>query len=111
MVLSLVGCARRDDCSSGFCPHAFVVVRRSHWDCPGFGGGLDRNRLFHKRPVVRPGPLQDRWNRIPASQHGRSAKPAFNHLIRLEQFRARLPHYPRVELCSRMDMEEVFLSY
>src|SRR5437867_7713057 len=38
-MVSLVGCARRDDCSSGSCPRAFVVVRRSHWDCPGFAVG------------------------------------------------------------------------
>ena len=77
----------------------------------GDGCRLGGDRLFHKRSILREGPLQDRWNPLSTPEHHRRTKRAFNHLIRLEPILARFHRDSGRELGSRMDLEEVLVMY
>jgi len=77
----------------------------------GSRGRLGRNRLSHKRPILREGPLQDRWNPLSNPQHRRRVERAFGHLIQLELILARFHRHSSRKLCSRMDLEKVLLIH
>ncbi len=79
--------------------------RSSLGNCCRVGG----DRLFHKRSILREGPLQNRRNPLPTPQHHRRSKRAFDHLIRLERILARFRPDSGGELRSRMDLEEVLV--
>src|SRR2546427_403992 len=79
--------------------------RSSLGNCCRVGG----DRLFHKRSILREGPLQNRRNPLPTPQHHRRSKRAFDHLIRLERILARFRPDSGGELRSRMDLKEVLV--
>jgi hypothetical protein len=70
---------------------------------------LGRDRLSHKRSIMRKDPLQNRWNPIPTPKHHRRTKRVFSHLIRLEPILARFHPDSGRELRSRMDLEEILV--
>ncbi len=111
LVLFAVGraCCSRNRCRSSLrsvCDLPYCE-RSSLGNCCRVGG----DRLFHKRSILREGPLQNRRNLLSTPQYHRCTKRSLSHLIRLEPVLVCFHRNPDRKLRSRMDLEEVLVMH